>query len=206
MRSGLIIFGWVLACSSATAQPSAYGDDHPRRLAAELVVMTGDVRRLVTEQQGPLEKMGLEKRLAGALSSLPLLLRRAGENHADVGNLRKLLAKRDWAALSKSLGALKQRHPFDAHMLTDVKATPSLLDLGATIHKTTCGACHDLPGDTDTLLPAKNLSAQLRSMSRGEFAARLLLGIRGNKSTALANPYTESELAALIAWYSVAGR
>jgi hypothetical protein len=202
VRVFLALIGWAAACFSAAAQPFLSGADHEARLAAELVVMAGDVRRLTTEKPGPLERQGLEKRIAGALSSLPLLMRRAGGAPESAVLLRHQLQQRDWQAMAHHLSSLKQRHPFDARRLTEVKPTPSLMAQGASIHKTSCAACHDHPGKADTLLPAKNLSTQLHSMSRQEFAARLLLGVRGDKSTLLANPFSEPELAALIAGYS----
>ena len=78
-----------------------------------------------------------------------------------------------------------------------------MLNLGASIHRSTCAGCHDAPS-MDSLLPAKNLAAQLASMPREEFAARLLLGVRGDRTTAWRNPFSDSELAALMAWYASA--
>ena len=41
-------------------------------------------------------------------------------------------------------------------------------------------------------------------MPRIEFAARPWLGARGDKTTALAKPFNDAGLAALIAWYELA--
>lgn len=164
--------------------------------------MAGDTRRLLLAEGGPLERKGLEQRLAGALASLPLLLRRAQGDPATVSALRAGHKQRDWRALSAQLETLKKRHPFDARGLLGAASTREVLSLGASIHAATCAACHDHPSGADTLLPAKNLAAQLKSMPREEFAARLWLGVRGDQSTALANPFSDAELAALIGWYS----
>lgn len=201
-----LVFALAAACCVADAAGAADVADamaegeHQRRLAAELVVMAGDVRRLEGDPAGPLERQGIALRLAGSLASLPLLLRRAGAPAAPVPALRASAARRDWRALANGLLALKRRHPFDARRLRAAAPTPETLALGASIHQSTCAACHDAP-PADALLPAKNLSAQLQSMPHGEFAARLWLGVRGDKTTALANPFSEHELAALIAWY-----
>ena len=42
---------------------------------------------------------------------------------------------------------------------------------------------------------------EAKRMPREEFAARLLLGVRGDRSTAYRNPFSDLELAALIATY-----
>ena len=163
--------------------------------------MAGDVRRLIAAEGGPLEREGLVKRLNGALSSLPLLLRRANGDPHPVIAMRASSARGDWRGLATALATLKQRYPFAARSLLAAAPTTEMLALGASIHRTTCAGCHDAPG-ADNLLPAKNLAAQLKSMPREEFAARLWLGVRGDNSTALANPFSDVELAALIVWYA----
>lgn len=164
--------------------------------------MAGDTRRLVLQEGGVLERKGLEQRLAGALASLPMLLRRGQGDPATVAALRSFHEQRDWRRLAEQLETLKKRHPFDARRLLGAAPTRDVLALGASIHTSTCAACHDQPSGTDTLLPAKNLAAQLKSMPRDEFAARLWLGVRGDQTTAFANPFSDAELAALIGFYA----
>lgn len=197
----LFLVALAAACCCTAAGADGKGE-HERRLAAELAVMAGDIRRLASEQGGALEREGLVKRLSGALSSLPLLLRRVQGEPAPVAALRAALEQRDWRKLATQIETLRKRHPFDARHLLDPAPTREALALGASIHTSTCAACHDKPSGEDTLLPAKNLSAQLKGMPREEFAARLWLGVRGDQSTALANPFSAAELAALIAWYA----
>lgn len=165
--------------------------------------MAGDARRLAAGAGGPLEREGLVKRLNGALSSLPLLLRRADGDAKPVAALRAALARGDWRAFVATLAPLKQRHAFDARALLAAAPTREMLALGAAIHQSTCAGCHDAAGG-DTLLPAFNLSRQIKSMPREEFAARLLLGVRGDRTTAWRNPFSDAELAALIAWNAAA--
>lgn len=166
--------------------------------------MAGDVRRLLHEKLRPIERQGLEQRLAGSLSSLPLSLRRAGENSSAAVELRRRLEQRDWPGLARGVREIGQRYPFDARPLLGIVGTDHASRAGAEIHRTTCAGCHDTPADIDTLLPAQRLPAQLKSMSREEFAARIWLGVRGDKSTGYANPFSDRELAALIAWYATA--
>lgn len=198
MRVRFILAGLAAACCCAAVQAAG---ERERRLAAEVTVMSGDVRRLMAGEGGPLEREGLVKRLSGALSSLPLLLRRANESPEPIAAMRDSLARRDWRGLSATLAILKQRHPFDARTLLVAAPSPEMLSLGASIHRTTCAGCHDSPAG-DSLLPAKNLAVQIKSMPREEFAARLLLGVRGDRTTSWVNPFGDLELAALIAFYS----
>lgn len=198
MRVRFLFAGLAAACCCATVQAAG---EHERRLAAELVVMAGDTRRLQSGAGGPLEREGLVKRVNGALSSLPLLLRRANGDPLPVVALRAPSARGDWRGLAAELAKLKRHYPFAARALLPVAPTPEMRALGASIHETTCAGCHDAASG-DSLLPAKNLALQLKSMPREEFAARLLLGVRGDRTTGLRNPFSDYELAALIAYYS----
>lgn len=195
----LLALALALAAAVFSAAAAAQ-DEHQRRLAAELTVMLGDVRRIETAAEPPQHREGLHARLAGALSSLPLLLRRAAGDAAAVPPLRVALAKRDWRALRAGLGALQRKHPFDAGTLLPAQATPERLRLGEAIHRQACAGCHDAPA-TDTKLPAFNLFEQAKRTPREEFAARLLIGVRGDRSTAWRNPFSDLELGALLAYY-----
>lgn len=192
---------WLLLAAALGCAPVQAADEHDRRLAAELIVMAGDVRRLLHETLGPLERQGLEQRLSGALSSLPLLLRRARTDVAPVQALRTPFQRGDLMAFSAALARLIRRHPFDPRPLLAATPTPPVLRQGAAIHNGTCAACHTTPS-ADTLFPMKNLAAMYRQMSHEEFAARLWLGVRGDRLTSLANPFSDLELAALTAWYA----
>lgn len=196
----LIACCWLAFCCG----PALAAGEFERPLAAELLVLGGDVRRMVHEKLPPLERSGLEQRVAGALSSLPLLLRRAGHAGTDAASLRAAQARGDWRGLLAAVTTLQRRSPFDARRLLDLRPSPAALALGASLHRSTCAGCHDAPAETDTQLPAKNLSKQLRSMPRDEFAARLWLGVRGDRLARHTNPFSDVELAALILLYAQA--
>ena len=193
-----------VAAAVFSAAAAAQGE-HERRLAAELVVMASDVRRVASGSEEALHREGLRERLAGALSSLPLLLRRAGGDAAAVPALRAALVRSDWRALDTGLRALQRKHPFEPATILPVQATPERLRLGEAIHKQACAACHDAPA-ADTKLPAFNLFEQVKRMPRAEFAARLLIGVRGDRSTAWRNPFSDLELGALMAYYEKGNR
>lgn len=201
MRIRLLLVALAAACCCAAVQAAG---EHERRLAAEVTVMAGDVRRLLAAEGGPLEREGLARRVNGALSSLPLLLRRANGDPHPVVAMRAASARGDWRALAAALATLQRQHPFAARALLPIAPGSDMLALGAAIHASTCAGCHDNPPVADTLLPAKNLAAQLKSMPRAEFAARLWLGVRGDRTTGLRNPFSDAELAALMALYSTA--
>ena len=197
--------------------------------------MLGDVRRIEANTEPPLHREGLHARLAGALSSLPLLLRRAsacegpppgprpegrgdgsslrsmdyaavglgrpGADCAAVPALRAALARNDWRALRAGLETLKRKHPFEAASLLPREATPERLRLGEAIHRQACAGCHDAPA-ADTKLPAFNLFEQAKRLPPEEFAARLLIGVRGDRGTAWRNPFSDLEIGALLAYYA----
>jgi mono/diheme cytochrome c family protein len=114
--------------------------------------------------------------------------------------LRTALAKRDWRALRAGLAALQRKHPFEAGEILPRAITPERLRLGEAIHRQACAGCHEAPA-ADTQLPAFNLHQQAQRLPRGEFAARLLLGVRGDRGTAWRNPFSDLELGALLAYY-----
>jgi mono/diheme cytochrome c family protein len=193
-------FVLAFAAAAGFSAAAAAQDEHQRRLAAELTVMLGDVRRIEANTESAQHREGLHARLAGALSSLPLLLRRTDGDASAVPALRAALGRRDWRALRSGLGTLQRKHPFDTGTLLPAQATPERLRLGEAIHRQACAGCHDTPA-TDTKLPAFNLSEQAKRTPREEFAARLLIGVRGDRSTAWRNPFSDLEIGALLAYY-----
>lgn len=195
----------VFAVTASFSAGAAALDEHDRRLAAELLVMAGDARRLAEDEATPTQREGLRMRLAGALSSLTLLLRRAGGDAAVVPALRAAAARGDWRALRTSLDDLQRAHPHDLESIASAATTPERLGLGRSIHAEACAGCHDAPA-VDTRLPARDLYAQIATMPREEFAARLYLGVRGDRSTAYRNPFSDLELGALVAWYASGAR
>lgn len=177
-----------------TASPAAAQDEHARRLAAELLIMQGDLRRLAAAETPEIQRRGLRARLGGALSSLPLLLRLAG-GHADEAYA---LRGADAAALAAGLAALAGRYPLDIAKISP--PMDRLIAAGAAIHAEACAGCHEA-GDGESELPARELRADARAMPIDEFAARLIGGLRGDHLTALANPFPDRELAALLSFY-----
>lgn len=195
----------AVAATAAFATGAAAQGEHSRRLAANLLVIAGDAARLATGADAALQRDGLRARVVGELSALPLLMRRARGDASVVPGLRDAAVRGDWQALRSALDALQRRYPHDLDAIVSSPATPERLLLGQAIHAQACAGCHDAPA-VDTRWPAYNLFEQAAAMPRPEFAARLYLGVRGDRSTAYRNPFSDLELGALIAWYANGGR
>mgnify|MGYP005853257913 FL=1 len=191
----LIAAALALHGASAAAQ-----DEHGRRLAATLAIMQGDARQLLAADLAPVHREGLRARLAGDLSSLPMLLRRHGADGRAAAPLRERLAHADWAGLERALAELRRRFPLAPDILA-APPTPALARQGEAIHRETCSGCHDNRLGADTALPAHDLFEMARRQPRDEFAARLIASVRGDITTAYDNPFSEQQLAALLLHY-----
>ncbi len=176
-------------------------DEHQRRLGAELLVLGGDARRLAAGNLPEPRQQGLRSRLKGALSSLSLLARRAGDpDTAYVPRLRAALASNDWPALERELARQRRRHPLELTSFA-TGGGPDVLRLGEAIHRQACAGCHDAPAPA-VALPAEDLFRLARILPREEFIARLLNGVRGDTATSYRNPFSDAEIGALAAFYA----
>ena len=181
--------------------------EHSRRLAAEIVITIGDVRRLADPATPPLHQLGLRQRIGGALVGLGLLVRRAREERPQPApplgwrqRLGEALAAADLARLTAELENLSRLYPIDLKGIVPARPTPQRLRVGKELHDEVCAPCHESP-DLEVALPAFNLTEQARAMSHREFAARLIGGIRGDAVATLQNPFSDEDLAALLAFY-----
>lgn len=189
----------MLLCTVAAAH--ADNSRTAQRLGAALLVIKGDVRFLEDSQTLSLHKQGLRSRIKGSLSVLPLLLRENGNKQTEnVSLLREAVRDDDWTGFIKTLDKLIARHPLDLFALRTAQPTPNRLKRGQAIHEEACAGCHDTP-DLDTPLPARNLFEQTKMMTRGEFTARLINGVRGDRVTSLANPLSVEDIASLVVYY-----
>ncbi|MCB1870481.1 MAG: hypothetical protein KDI49_00410 [Gammaproteobacteria bacterium] len=183
--------------------------EHARRAGAELQVLLGDAGKLQDQNLSDRHVRGLRDRILGSLSSLPLLLRLADQERGasaatpDVGRVRLLLAENRFAELAAEFSNLSSAYPFRGTGILSVQVPPERIKNALRLHKTFCSACHDFPF-TDTERPAFRLYDQAKLQSAREFAARMVTGIRGDVSTGLDNPFTDEEIAALLALYRTA--
>jgi len=203
----LILAGVLLFSASASVFPAG---EHSRRAGAELLVLRGDLDRLAQEALPAEQVLGLQARIRGSLAALPLLLRLADQElQREPSNLAaetplELLAAGVNESLRRRLKRLSQRYPFPGTGILPAIPSPRRLSLARELHQTLCAGCHDSPAP-GMERPAFNLFAQARSLPQQEFAARMLIGIRGDVLTGLGNPFTDEELASLIAFYGNAG-
>ncbi len=199
--------GIIVPAATALSADDGHGwpRSRPVRLAAaEILVMAGDARRLAEETLPPLRQRGLRDRLLGAASGLPLLLRLAGHpaEPGEVEALRAAIAADDLVTLRRDLEALAARVPLDTTGVLPADHRPRARRLARALHDGLCAGCHDgQPADTDDLLPAEDLFQAARTMPLREFAARLMIGVRGDTLTGFAQPLTDSDLAALLGLY-----
>ena len=180
--------------------------EHGRRAGAELRVLIGDLETLVHGNPSELHRKGLADRVAGGLSPLPLLLRLADQERGSAtaalpaGELRDRLAREDYPGLLQRLEALSARYPLETSGFFDPPPLPAGTAAAAKTHAGLCAPCHDHPY-TGVERPAWNLFEQAGRLEPVEFLARMLVGVRGDRVTAVENPFSDRELADLIALY-----
>lgn len=191
------------------AGPAFSQGEHARRVAAELRVMLGDVRAL-TGSPAPSEmhQAGLDDRLRGGLAALAILMRLADQEKGSLSQnaqlildkLRLSLGQNNYPIFMEVLSELAARYPLAAKGILPATPTPSRIKRAKEIHETICAGCHDEP-DSEVERPAYNLFMQVKAASADEFAARMIIGVRGDPVTGLGNPLSDEEITALISYY-----
>ena len=182
--------------------------EHARRAAAELLVLAGDARRLAGEDTSDIHRKGLADRIRGGLSGLDLMLRfadqeqgRQPQSHGEVlAALREALREGDLVRFQSLAAGLIAAYPFRATGILQTKPTAERLKRGRKMHEELCAGCHDEP-DFEVERPAYNLFEEAQKLSPGEFAARMSVGVRGDRVTGIDNPLSDEQIASLIAYY-----
>ena len=105
--------------------------------------------------------------------------------------------------LQKNLERLSQKYPLLLSPVLQSSLTTAYFKQAEELHQRLCSGCHS-GAFAERALPALDLFRQSRSMSRMEFTTRILTGLRGNQLTSLENPFTDTELSALIGYYRTA--
>jgi mono/diheme cytochrome c family protein len=207
--AGRLLPAVLLAGAVLTAPATSLArGEHARRAAAELLVMAGDARRALQQAVPPLQGKGLRDRLRGGVAALELLLRLADEelgrgprSHApEIGRLRDALASGALDGFAAGVGRLVTAYPLRVPGILPAVATPRRLREGERLHRGLCAGCHDAPDGT-VERPAYNLSDEARRLSGRELVARLLVGVRGDRVTGIANPLSDEQIASLVVFY-----
>ena len=200
------------AAAMATGAVASPGTPAARHLAAELLILRGDLRRL-DEKPGlpPANRLGLRERVTSELGLLPWLMREAGDA-AGAARLRRWQQRSldDEAArrrLTQVVVAAVLRHPFDASAFLTPAPTVARLRQARAIDNAYCAACHRGTGEgmAEAVLPARDLALMARREPESEFLARLVLGVRGDETIGFANPLTDAEIGAMLVMFRSAG-
>jgi len=180
--------------------------EHARRAGTELLVLLGDIEKLRNGGLPEKQTRGLRDRIAGSLSGLPLLLRLADQEKGrlpalfDINRLPVPLSRNELPVLVEEIAGLVSAYPFQGTGIFFAQASAARIRNALQLHKSLCAGCHDFP-NLDMERPAFNLFLQAKKLPEQEFAARMLVGIRGDVVTGLGNPFTDEEIAALISLY-----
>jgi len=183
------------------------------RLAAELVVMKGDLRRMGEFSGSPLIQKGFKDRLLGASAPLSLLIRTARENNSSlpfppensVAGLQRALVNENFSEATFWVNELLGVFPFETKNIFPTNKTKDSRIKAEALHENFCSGCHanneDSPRKTNIERPAWNLFQMAKEVGEKELAARLLIGVKGDALTAMDNPLSYIEISRLIGLY-----
>ena len=183
------------------------------RLAAELLVMKGDLRRLDEFNTLSLIKKGLKDRLLGSSASLSLLIRAARDNNASlpippknsVTSLQRALLGENFKEAKFWVSKLLRVFPLKTKGILPPNNSNETLMRTKALHNEFCSGCHASDTDVQYNLnierPAWNLFQMAQEVEQDEFAARLLIGVKGDSLTAMENPLSYTEISGLIEFY-----
>jgi hypothetical protein len=192
----------VPAFSGAVAQ-----GERERRLAADLIVISGDLRRLGDETFSEIHRRGLWRRIQGGVAVLGLEIRQARNMNpllppSPPGLLDAVFQSarsQDIDGVRTEIAELSRLYPFRALGILPADGRPAGIDRARSIYESYCAGCHDDP-DMDVARPAWNLFSLALKISQRELAARLIVGVRGDSLMALDNPLTDAEISTLVAF------
>lgn len=197
----------AVAVMAVSAEP-LQRPDPSRRLAAELLIVRGDLGRLANEPElSQANREGLHQRIVGALGLLPWLLREtgdaAGADRLRAWQGRSFSEPAARAVFSAELDAAIARHPIDRNAFLEPVPTPARLSEARAIHETYCAGCHDGTGkgDPSARLPARDLFGMARREEPDLFLARLVNGVKGDETIHFTNPLSDPQIGALAALY-----
>ena len=201
----IILLGAVLYF---TAPSSFASGEHSKRLAAHLVVLQGDLRQLIELNISATHQLSLKLRIQEKLGLLRLLIRYASQEislkylniHEDLNGLQDLFKKGTLETLLVKINKLSKKYPLYLSPVLKSNLPPVYLKEAAKTHLKLCSGCHS-GSLINNVLPAFDLFKQSRRMSRKEFIARIMLGLRGDQITSFQNPFTDSEISALTTYY-----
>lgn len=201
--------GWAAAVMLAAACSAAQAATVPERaFEAELALLAGNARVLADPHTPPDDRPGLIARIRSTLGSLGLVGRTALQADARredaflvrLATLRRRFVHGSPAAFAADARRLAAHYPFDAAPFFIHHPSAVARQRGQAIYEHVCAGCHLHPAPQAPGAPP-DLFVMARTDSRTETAARFLRGIHGDRTTALENPFSDAELADLIAYF-----
>ena len=210
-KTSVILAGVIFLSGSvqlSTASVSlAYGE-HSKRLAANLLVLKGDLRQLLNTDTSNIHHRILSLRIEEKLGLLELLVRSANQqesvsythNPKEFQQLLFLFNSSEFKSLLNELESFSLKYPLFLSPILQSSFPPVFFKQAEEMHQRLCSGCHSGAMAVNAL-PAFDLFRQSRSIARMEFVARILTGLRGDQLTSLQNPLTDTELSALISYY-----
>ncbi len=97
----------------------------------------------------------------------------------------------------REMHALRVAYPFDLRGLVPRHSSARRLREGAFLYTRLCAACHVTPGAGN---PAPDLFALARREGAADLAVDILAGVRGTRERAYADPLSDRQVAALVAY------
>lgn len=186
-----------IAAVAIFSAPVVAAEKPGRVLAAELLILRGDIKRLTSQKSlSAPQRRGLNDRVKGSLGLLPWLLRKAG----DKAGASKLVAESaQRRALTEQLNRLIARHPLKLATFPTKNVTLEKLNEARAIDQAYCASCHSGAGQGDASepLPVRDLYLMAREDTPETFLARLVNGIKGDKTLLFTNPLTDAQLLAM---------
>ena len=214
-RLALIILLPALLGSSDPGGAGLDGLAYDARLcAAELRIIGADLERLQDPATRPVHRLGLDRRIRSALSTLPWLCRRHAARHGldehpidtAARRLRRHYTSGDRMSAVAELAGLIGQIPLELDGLRgDADSTPKSRDTGGRIYHRYCAACHDNPA-TEVPAPAYSLFRSAAEQTPEEFIARMLGGVRGTHEIGLQNPLSDQDVAGMYVYFLDGGR
>lgn len=197
-----VLFGIaVVVVLSMTGAPVLAERSLPQELAAELLIVRGDLMRLTHEPNlSTAHTEGLQQRIQGALGLLPWLLQQSN----DPGGAVQLLdAQSSNHILISVLTQLISRHPLNTAPYAPERLTPTQRHEASVLHDAYCASCHDgmEDGDQTRILPSRDLFLMARENPPETFLARLINGVKGDETMLFTNPLTPPQIGALWQYY-----
>lgn len=194
----------VVVVLSLTAPPTLAEDSLPQDLAAELLIVRGDLIRLTEESDlSPAHIKGLQFRIQGSMGLVPWLLQQANDG---TGADQLLKAQSSPRLLINVLDQLIARHPLETWPYAPERQAATQWRDASAIHDAYCASCHDGMGngDEDTMLPSRDLFLMAQENPPQAFLARLINGVKGDETMLFTNPLTPQQIGAL--WRHYKGR